>query len=110
DRDEEGQHNVDVFFCPKYKKVKKDGTSEWWISSTRHGKLLCEKHRVELMSRHREGEFRTSPRQVGIALNSEFRLFMEGLGFDLEPKMWKVNGTKDWVSADRYKLQKENAN
>lgn len=37
DRDEEGQHGVDVFFAPKYQKATKRGTATW-ISLTKFGK------------------------------------------------------------------------
>ena len=44
DRDEAGQHGVDVFFAPRYEKITKTGRSSGdWISLTRFSKDLAER-------------------------------------------------------------------
>lgn len=108
DRDEEGRHNVDVFFTPRYTKVTKSRGEERWISPTKFGKELCHKHRDELVRRHPSGKFSTGPRQVGIALNSELRARM-ALDPDFRPhlrqKREKEDLGADWVTPEAYKLE-----
>ena len=93
DRDEKGQHTVDVFYSPKYVKTTKSKGDELWISTTRHGKELCHKHRDEIERRSKT--FNTSPRSVGMSINSEFRNFMMSKGFKIDAKKEKAAGASD---------------
>lgn len=106
DRDEEGQHSVDVFYCPKYEKTTKKHGTQTWISPTKHGKELAEKHRAEIETRH-DGKFSTGPRQVGIALNAEWHEFLTKKGLKLEPRQWKDHGYADRLSPEAYKAAKD---
>lgn len=106
DRDEAGRHTVDVFFSPKYLKQTKTHGEEMWISTSKHGKELCEKHRDEIERRH-GGKFNTRPRDVGIALNSEFRNFLKGYGFKLRDKIEKQSSVEDRLSPEEYKIMAE---
>ena len=108
DRDEKGRHNVDVFFCPKYTKSTKARGDELWISPTKFGKALCKKHEDELVRRDKHGQFKTGPRQVGIALNSELRLQMaqsKVLAPLIKQKREKAEPASDWVSPEAYTLR-----
>ena len=110
DRDEYGVNKVDVFYTPIYDKTTKKGVSRW-ASLTKYQKQLCEKHRDELERRH-GGTFSTGPRQCGIALNSELRLFLAEKGFDLAPKQEKNSRFSDWLTPEEYKIkhfQEQNA-
>lgn len=107
DRDEEGRHNVDVFYAPKYLKKTKSRGEEIWISTTKHGKELCEKHRDEIVTRHRDGEFTTGPRQVGIALQEEFHQFMARHGVNLQARQKKDLPGPDRDSPEVYKAKME---
>jgi len=106
DRDEAGQHTVDVFYSPKYEKVTKFRGSEMWISTSKHGKEICHKHREEIERRH-GGKFLTGPRQVGIAMNSEWRSFLGRYGVDLAPKKEKESSRPDRVEPEALKAQKD---
>lgn len=107
DRDEAGQHNVDVFYAPKYEKKTKANGSEIWISNSKHGKELCKKHEKTIVTRHREGKFSTGPRQVGIALQEELHLFFRRYGVNLEPRKKKDRPGPDRISPEAYKFQQE---
>ena len=106
DRDEAGQHVVDVFYSPKYEKVTKSRGSEMWISTSKHGKEICQKHREEIERRH-GGKFLTGPRQVGIAMNSEWRAFLGRYGVELAQKKEKENSRPDRVEPEAFKAQKD---
>lgn len=106
DRDEAGTHKVDVFYSPKYEKTTKAGVTTW-ISTSKHGKELCEKHREEIKRRH-EDKFNTRPRDVGIAINSEFREFLKPYGFNIPPKVEKKSSVEDRLSPEEYKIRAEN--
>lgn len=106
DRDEQGQHTVDVFYSPKYEKVTKSRGVETWISTTKHGKELCEKHRDEIKRRH-GGRFLTGPRQVGIAMQSELRAFLTLKNLKLDAKREKSHGSADRLEPETYKMQQE---
>lgn len=106
DRDEAGRHTVDVFFSPKYEKTTKSGTSTW-VSTSKHGKELCHKHRDEIERRH-AGKFNTRPRDVGIAINSEFRNFLKGYGFNIPDKVEKKSSVDDRLTPEEYKIRAEN--
>jgi len=111
DRDEEGQHVVDVFYAPKYEKVTKTRKGEevrtWWMSTTKHGKDLCEKHRDEIKSRNDERKFTTGPRQVGIALQSELYDYLGKKGLTLTPKTPKNDPRPDRQETEAYKATKD---
>lgn len=110
DRDEAGRHAVDVFAAPKYEKRTKrtppDRPGETWISPTRHGKLLCGKHREEIERRHR-GRFSTGPRQVGIALNSEWADHLRRQGYGIDPKTEKAAGPSDRLEPEQLKAARD---
>lgn len=79
DRDEAGESIVDVFACPKYTKTTKKGEAEW-TSLTKFGKALAVKHQDEVRRRSKDYEGAapiTSPRAVGMALQSEFAAFFQ---------------------------------
>lgn len=120
DRDELGQHVVDVFYAPKFQKqttIRKndldaglrrgDTVSETWVSTTKHGKDLCEKYRDEIESRNDQRKFTTGPRQVGIALQSELHEFLTIEGFDLKPRNRKAGGSPDRVETEAYKALRD---
>lgn len=111
DRDEAGQHVVDVFYAPKYEKVTKtrkgDEVRTWWMSTTKHGKDLCEKHREEITSRNDERKFTTGPRQVGIALQSELYEYLGSKGLTLTPKTPKNDPRPDRQETEAYKATKD---
>lgn len=106
DRDEQGQHSVDVFFAPKYEKATKQHGVEMWVSPTKHGKELCEKHREEIERRH-GGKFHHGPRQVGIALNSEFRNFLISKGLKIKAKVEKAEKAPDRVEPELVGAKKQ---
>lgn len=111
DRDEAGLHVVDVFYAPKYEKVTKTRKGEavktWWLSTTRFGKLLCEKHRIEIECRHSEGKFTTGPRQTGIALQSELYDYLCTKGLALTPRSPKTDPWPDRQETEAYKATKD---
>ena len=77
-----------------------------WISTSKHGKEICHKHREEIERRH-GGKFLTGPRQVGIAMNSEWRAFLGRYGVDLAPKKEKESSRPDRVEPEAFKAQKD---
>ena len=107
DRDEAGRHTVDVFYSPKYTKVTKnrqgESVSTDWISTTKHGKEHCEKHRAEIMSRNDKGKFTTTPRSCGIALQTELHEFFAANGIELKPKVSKAGYGDDRAEVEAYK-------
>lgn len=107
DRDESGQHTVDVFYSPKYEKQTKSQGSVTWISTTKHGKELCHVHREEIEARNAAGKFVTNPRAVGIAIQTEFRAFLMARGLHLEPKVPKTKAGSDRLSPEQYKIEQE---
>lgn len=110
DRDEEGETIVDVFAAPKYekrtKRTKADEAGVIWSSATKFGKLLAEKHAAEIRRRFptaKEGSL-TSPRMVGIALQSEFASFFEKAnGIPLDRKIEKDSATPDRLETEALK-------
>ena len=113
DRDEDGRHAVDVFFAPKYWKETKSRGRELWTATTRHGKALCHKHRPEIERRH-GGAFSTGPRQIGIALQSEWRAHFAELapefGLDpaaVAPKHEKRHGGPDRLEPEAFKARRD---
>lgn len=110
DRDEEGETIVDVFAAPKYekrtKRTKPDASGVRWASATKFGKELAEKHQPEIRRRFptaKEGSL-TSPRMVGIALQSEFAAFFERVnGVPLDRKKEKDSATPDRLETEALK-------
>ena len=100
DRDEAGRHTVDVFFTPKHVKETKNGSATW-ISTTKHGKALCERYRSEIERRH-GGRFLTGPRQVGISMQNAFREYLIGKNLKLEPKVEKQHAAPDRLTPEQY--------
>lgn len=136
DRDERGAYTVDVFSTPKYEKRRKraadDEPGVIWVTTTRHGRLLCKKHAKEINRRcprpgqegeeppRQEGEDLAEeeepapldgPRQVGIALQSEWRDFLtrHRPGLTLAPKKEKDPGPPDRVSPEEFQDVKDAA-
>ena len=111
DRDEKGQHNVDVFFAPKYVKITKNRKNKpvhtTWMSTTKFGKDLCKKHCVEIMSRNEKGKFSTTPRSNGIALQTELLNYMMKRGIKLEPRKIKKTYGNDRLEVEAFKRVKE---
>lgn len=103
DRDESGRHNVDVFFTPLYEKVTKRYGKTLTISTTKHGKELCKKHKDEIIRRSSKNKFSDSPRQVGIALQSELHIFLEQNGIIIEPRKPKTTSYPDRLEPESYK-------
>lgn len=108
DRDEEGETIVDVFAAPKYEKRTKrtpaDQPGATWISPTKFGKELAEKHGAEIRRRHPKATGSlTKPRHVGIALQSEFAAFFkEKNGFELAPKVEKKTARNDRLEKEAH--------
>lgn len=109
DRDELGETVVDVFACPVYEKRTKrtppDKAGPLWASPSKFGKELAQKHEPELRRRHPKAKpaALTSPRMVGIALQSEFHAFFESVnGFKLTPKHEKCSRAPDRLEKEAY--------
>lgn len=108
DRDERGQHTVDVFYAPKFLKITKSKDPETWISTSKHGKELAEKHQDLILARHPEAKGKlTGPRHVGIALQEELYLYLAGAGLKLEPRKLKENSTPDRVDPETFQARKD---
>ena len=108
DRDEAGQTIVDVFASPKYekrtKRTKPDAIGDIWMSPTKFGKELAEKHAAEIHRRHPKAQGKlTKPRHVGIALQSEFAVFFREMnGFELAPKLEKETFRNDRIEKEAH--------
>lgn len=109
DRDEEGETIVDVFASPVYEKRTKrtpaNKQGPLWASATRFGKELAKKHQEEIQRRHPDakGEILTSPRMVGIALQSELaEWFRAKNGHALTPKTPKGSAKKDRIEKEAH--------
>jgi hypothetical protein len=92
DTDEAGEVVVDVFACPKYVKTTKKAETTW-TSLTKFGKDLARKHQDEVRRRspeHEGPDAITSPRAVGMSLQSEFAAFFE-----------RVNGVKPAMKVEK---------
>ena len=108
DRDEKGRHVVDYFVSPSKLKITKGRgadagteTSTRWLTTGHHGKLLCRKHEAEIRRRH-GGEFRDTPRAVGMALQSEWAGFLRERGFEIDAKREKTTRQPDRLSPEGY--------
>jgi hypothetical protein len=105
DRDEKGQHVVDIFAAPIVTKTSAKGVQSRWIQTTTHLKALTEKHREEIVRRHPTIKDITSPRSQGIALQSEWINHLRGLGYEIEAKTEKNYSASDWVTPEEYGLR-----
>ena len=108
DRDEAGESIVDVFACPKYIKTTKKAETEW-TSLTKFGKELAHKHQDEIRRRspkHDSEAAITSPRAIGMALQSEFATFFKAKnGVAMDPKKEKTTPSPDRLEVEEWKLQ-----
>ncbi|CAM4166827.1 hypothetical protein [Paracoccus yeei] len=110
DRDEEGETIADVFAVPRYekrtKRTKPDERGAIWASATKFGRDLAEKRQDEIRRRHPDAKpgLLTGPRQVGIALQSEFAEFFEREnGIPLSPKQEKAERRSDRVEVEAWR-------
>lgn len=107
DRDEAGESVVDVFACPKYDKATKKGATAW-TSLTKFGKALALKHQDEVRRRspqHEGAEAITSPRAIGMSLQSEFAAFFaRENGHRLDPKRQKDAPAPDRLEVEAWRL------
>ena len=106
DRDEAGESIVDLFACPKYVKTTKKAETEW-TSLTKFGKELARKHQEEIQRRspNHEGGDITSPRAIGMALQSEFAaFFLAKNGQALDAKNEKNTPGNDRLEVEEWKL------
>ena len=110
DRDEKGRHTVDVFSSPTFiKQNKKRKTTEMWVSATKHGKELCEKHRALIESRNSKGKFSTTPRSVGIAMQEELYQYLSNkYGNEIKKGTEKDVYCPDRLTPEQYKIEKQN--
>ena len=112
DTDEAGETIADVFACPKYMKTTKKAETEW-TSLTKFGKELAVKHQDEIRrrSKHYEGTKPiTSPRAIGMALQSEFADFFARVnGQPLTPKVEKDRPERDRIEVEAWRLHMMNA-
>lgn len=109
DRDEDGRHTVDVFFSPKYEKQTKRKDAETWVSTTKHGKELALKHAEEIKRRSPKARdvSLTSPRAVGIAMQTELAAFFAEKGLKLEPRREKNSSKSDRVDPETFKARED---
>jgi hypothetical protein len=109
DTDETGETICDVFAAPRYekrtKRTRPDEKGAIWASATKFGKDLAEKHQDEIRRRHPKAKpgLLTSPRMVGIALQSEFADWFERInGFRLAPKAEKEGRAPDRLEKEAH--------
>jgi len=112
DRDEAGETVVDVFAAPRYAKQTKKGSDDW-VSLTKFGKDLAVKHQEEVARRSPDqvkaakGKPITSPRAVGMSLQSEFAAFFEREnGVALSARSLKERPGPDRLGIDEWKAAK----
>lgn len=108
DTDEAGEWVVDVFACPKYEKATKKGAAVW-TSLTKFGKDLARKHQDEIRRRspqHEGPEAITSPRAIGMSLQSEFADYFERVnGVRPTAKVEKDRPAPDRLEVEVWRLQ-----
>lgn len=107
DRDEDGETICDLFLAPRYAKQtkrRKGDDAEVWVSPTKFGKLLAERHQDEIQRRHPEAKcVLTGPRAVGIALQSDWRDFFEReTGLKLAAKVEKGSSAPDRIEKEAH--------
>lgn len=109
DRDEQGETIVDVFAAPRYAKETRKGSADW-VSLTKFGKDLAVKHQEEVARRSPDqakvgkGKPITSPRAIGMSLQSEFAAFFEREnGVALSARTHKERPGSDRLGIDEWK-------
>lgn len=102
DRDEIGKHAVDIFAAPLYEKITKMHGVETWSSTSKHLKELCKKHQPEINRRFGVNHLVDNLQAQGIALQSEWIRFLEGIGLKVKPKVEKVTFFPDRLSPEEY--------
>lgn len=121
DKDEAGETVVDVFASPLYEKTNvKRRSTEIWASATKFGKEVALRHQEEIRRRLPEavavlkdkegGEVIpiTTPRAVGMALQTEFAgFFFHHNGAALAPKKEKEKATPDRLGVEEWKTAKD---
>lgn len=106
DCDESGKHTVDVFCTPTYDKTTRKGVTRW-ASTSKHLKELAERHRAEIEARF-NGKFTDNLRGQGIALQSEFRNYLEAqFKMKLLPKKLKTTPWPDRLEPEAFKKKKD---
>lgn len=105
DQDELGLATVDVFYAPRYVKEGKR-RSETWISTTKHGKEIAERHRDEIMRRNK-GLFSTAPRHIGIAMQAELYDFLSRHGLELVSRTEKESFDPDRLEPEVAKARQQ---
>lgn len=111
DRDESNRHVVDVFLSPITTKTSAKGVQSRWIQTSAPLKALCQKHKAEIMRRHPAIKPTSidNKRCQGIALQSEWRDYLQSLGLQLAQKREKGSSTPDRVSPEEYALKARQA-
>ena len=108
DTDEAGEVVVDVFACPKYVKTTKKAETTW-TSLTKFGKDLARKHQDEVRRRspeHEGPDAITSPRAIGMSLQSEFADYFERVnGVRPTAKVEKDRPAPDRLEVEVWRLQ-----
>lgn len=108
DQDEKGEHVIDVFMCPKYVKNTSKKGAVVWASTSKFSKELCQKHRAEIERRNSDGKFTDNLRSQGMALQSEWREYLENtVKLTLPPKHEKGSALPDRLSPETYGAQKD---
>lgn len=117
DRDETGETIVDVFASPRYekrtKKTPADEAGAIWASATKFGKDLALAHEDEIRRRHPKAKpsALTSPRMIGIALQSEFAAWFQRInGVPLAPKVEKGTFAPDRLEKEAHDRIERRAN
>lgn len=105
DRDEKGEHCVDIFAAPIVTKVSAKGVESRWIQTSTHLKALTEKHREEIVRRHPTIKDITNPRCQGIAIQSEWINHLRDLGYEIEAKTEKTHGKPDRLSPEEFAIK-----
>lgn len=111
DRDESGQHVVDVFLSPIITKISAKGVQSRWIQTSAPLKALCHKHKAEIIRRHPSIKPTSidNKRCQGIALQSEWRSYLQALGLQLAEKREKCSTAPDRLSPEEYALEAREA-
>lgn len=99
DRDESGQHTVDVFAMPKYERSYKDGRTAWRASVSKFTKAEAKR---------RFG--RDDQRSQGSALQDAwFEYLRDEVGLDVHPPDRKKATARDRVEPEVYALKQDQA-
>jgi hypothetical protein len=99
DRDESGQHTVDVFALPKYERAYKDGRTAWRASVSKYTKAEAKR---------RFG--RDDRRSQGSALQDAwFEYLRDEMGLDVQRPERKKATARDRVEPEVYALRQDQA-